>query len=68
MGRQHKSRVNRDKNTSTLPQTPKQLKRPYDSGEELEFARELNEVYELKAQPGYDPTEVIRKDEKGDRD
>ncbi len=63
MGRGQKTRVNRDQNASTLPQTPKQLKRPYDSGEELELARELNEVYDLKAQPGYDPTDVDRKDE-----
>lgn len=63
MGRGQKTRVNRDKNASTLPQTPKQLKRPYDQGEELEFARELNEVYELKARPGYPPTDVERKNE-----
>ncbi|WEG14387.1 YfhD family protein [Pullulanibacillus sp. KACC 23026] len=64
MGRQHKTRVNRDGNSTTLPQTPKQLKRPYDQGEELELARELDEVYDLKARQGYSPTEVERKKEK----
>ena len=63
MGRGQKTRTTRDRNASTLPQTPKQLKRPYGQGEELEFAKELNEVYELKSQPGYSPTEVKRKSE-----
>lgn len=64
MGRGQKTRVNRDKNANTLPQTPKELKRPYNQGEELEVAKELNEMYELKARPGYGPTEVERKDGK----
>lgn len=64
MGRGQKTRVNRDKNTSTLPQTPKALKRPYGEAEELEIAKEINDMYELKAQPGYSPTEVVRKDDK----
>jgi hypothetical protein len=61
MGRGQKTRTTRDRNASTLPQTPKQQKRPYDQGEELELAKELNEMYELKAQPGYAPTEVKRR-------
>ena len=61
MGKGHKKRVNHDKNAKTLPQTPQQEKRPYGSGEDLEIAQSLDEVYNLKAKPGFTATEVERK-------
>ncbi|WP_085524650.1 YfhD family protein [Tuberibacillus sp. Marseille-P3662] len=64
MGRGHKHRVNRDKNSKHLPQTPDQLKRPDGEDETLELSRELDDRYELKAKPGLDEkTELRRKDE-----
>ncbi|MDQ0255684.1 hypothetical protein J2S74_003066 [Evansella vedderi] len=61
MGRARKQKA-RDKNKQTLPQTPR--KDIATTNEDLEVAKEVDDLYELKARPGYSPTKVIRKDEK----
>ena len=58
MGRARKQKT-RDKNKNKLPQTPRRDTATND--DDLEFAKELDEVYELKAKPGFVPTEVDRK-------
>lgn len=59
MSRARKQKA-RDKNKQTLPQTPR--RDIATSDEDLELAKELDELYELKARPGHPPTKVIRKD------
>ncbi|RSK26138.1 YfhD family protein [Bacillus sp. HMF5848] len=46
MGRGHKHRKNRDKNSVTLPQTPKELK---TDGRDVEFSRELADEDDFEA-------------------
>ncbi|WP_078427976.1 YfhD family protein [Alkalihalobacterium alkalinitrilicum] len=58
MGRARKQKA-RDKNKAGLPQTPKKDIKTDD--QDLELAKELDDRYELKARPGYSPTEVERK-------
>ncbi|GGH88297.1 hypothetical protein JOD43_002211 [Pullulanibacillus pueri] len=55
------TRGNRDKNTSTLPQTPHYAKRSAGQGDDLEIAQNLDEQYTLQAKPGFQATEVKRK-------
>ncbi|MCD8501974.1 MAG: YfhD family protein [Bacillaceae bacterium] len=59
MGRARKQKT-RDKNKNSLPQTPK--KDIATDNSDLEIAKELDEVYELNAYQGFEPTEVVRKD------
>lgn len=59
MGRARKQKT-RDKNKNTLPQTPK--KDIATDDQDLEFAKELDDRYELNAYEGFEPTEVDRKD------
>ncbi|MFA9556954.1 YfhD family protein [Evansella sp. AB-rgal1] len=42
------------------PQTPK--KDIAKSDQDLEVAKEMDEMYELKSRIGYSPTKVVRKD------
>ncbi|MBU9712145.1 YfhD family protein [Evansella tamaricis] len=58
MGRAHKQKA-RDKNKQKLPQTPQKDIAADD--QDLELAKEVDDLYELKARPGYSPTEVRRK-------
>ncbi|MDG5788416.1 YfhD family protein [Evansella sp. AB-P1] len=60
MSRARKQKA-RDKNKSKLPQTPRKDIATDDS--DLEVAKEVDELYELKARQGYSPTKVIRKEE-----
>lgn len=55
-----RNRHARDKNKQTLPQTPKK-DIASDQSEDLEVAKEMDDLYELHARPGYAPTEVVRK-------
>lgn len=59
MGRARKQKT-RDKNKNKLPQTPRREIATDDS--DLEFAKELDEVYDLNAYQGFEPTEVNRID------
>ncbi|WP_257347922.1 YfhD family protein [Pseudalkalibacillus decolorationis] len=62
MGRGHKhSHPANDKNSKTLPQTPK--KDIVQNNDEIELAKELTAHYNLKAKPGFPPTEVERNDD-----
>lgn len=58
MGRARKQKA-RDKNKNSLPQTPQ--KDIAKDDQDLELAKELDDRYELKAMPGFPPTEVNRK-------
>lgn len=58
MGRARKQKA-RDKNKNSLPQTPQ--KDIAKDDQDLELAKELDDLYELKAKPGFPPTEVNRK-------
>ena len=58
MGRARKQKT-RDRNKNSLPQTPR--KDIATDDQDLEFAKELDDRYELKAKPGFPPTEVDRK-------
>ncbi|MDM5336651.1 YfhD family protein [Fictibacillus enclensis] len=59
-GNSHKQPA-RDKNKAKLPQTPK-YEIVHDN-QEAELAQELTSQYELTSPPGFEPTEVVRKDE-----
>ncbi|WP_100831894.1 YfhD family protein [Alteribacter populi] len=63
MGRARKQKT-RDKNKQSLPQTPKKDIAGNQRQEDVELAEEVDDLYELKARPGYVPTEVNRKGEK----
>ncbi|WP_416148684.1 YfhD family protein [Salipaludibacillus sp. HK11] len=55
-----RNRRPRDKNKKSLPQTPKK-DIATDNSPDLEIAKEMDDLYELHARPGYSPTEVERK-------
>lgn len=59
MGKNDRQHKNRDKNTSKLPQTPRSEIANRD--DDLELAKELSDRYNLKAKPGFPPTDVNRK-------
>ncbi|WP_280770423.1 YfhD family protein [Salipaludibacillus daqingensis] len=54
-----RNRRARDKNKQKLPQTP--TKDIVRDDSDLEIAKELDDLYDLHANPGYPPTEVERK-------
>ncbi|MBU8905810.1 YfhD family protein [Desertibacillus haloalkaliphilus] len=58
MGRAHDQRP-RDKNKATLPQTPR--RDIAKTNDDLELAKEVNELYDLEAKPGFDVTAAKRK-------
>lgn len=59
MGINDRHHKNKDKNSKKLPQTPRN--QIAHSDDDLELAKELSDRYELKAKPGFPPTEVERK-------
>lgn len=68
MGRMQKTRVNRDKNSYKLPQTPTRYKRVIGDVDEetLELAKELDKRYgrdENTWLPETDPEEIEEKDD-----